>query len=324
MKIPATNVTTPPVLDPTTQNTPIGQTPPPAGGGNAGTQASHLPPAGGGAVQRSMISYSQDELDAMSQIRSANEASLGAAGFDYDQISSLLGKLMIEYAGNQRTNAMNQRSLGYQQAKAESLSQANELKEAADKMSKGADLSMGIGIAFAGVSMIMSSASLVKQFTGAAKSMKPGGAMDQVNKSQQELNSLKLEGNFEKMKYGKVSEGTKESIKTARTELKTNTEKLSEIDKGVQRFQTMAEIGQTLSNSAGQLGRGLDTKEQANAKRDEAEGSIHAAEATQAQQKADLAKEVQSAMDDMIKSILNMIKELKDSKVEMMRAITRS
>lgn len=81
------------------------------------------------------------------------------------------------------------------------------------------------------------------------------------------------------------------------------------------------------SQAVGTLGGGIgnyaQTLEQSDSKKLEAEGSMKAAEAQYAQGQADIKKEMQDALNQMIQSIINFIKEMKEAEVNMMQAITR-
>jgi hypothetical protein len=71
------------------------------------------------------------------------------------------------------------------------------------------------------------------------------------------------------------------------------------------------------------MGNVASTWAQADAKNIEAEGSIDAAEAQEAQAAADIKKEIQQGLDDLIKAIINFLKELKEAQVNQMQSLTK-
>ncbi|WP_298958089.1 hypothetical protein [uncultured Methylobacterium sp.] len=83
----------------------------------------------------------------------------------------------------------------------------------------------------------------------------------------------------------------------------------------------------TVAGTFGGLGQGMSgyhsTSAQATAKEQEAQGAIAAAMAQDKQATADFKKEAQQALDDMVRSIINFLKELSDAKAQQMQALTR-
>ena len=94
---------------------------------------------------------------------------------------------------------------------------------------------------------------------------------------------------------------------------------------GAQKYSVVA--GQSFPNigdlaaSAGQQQSG-DTRTRADAKRAEAQADVDAA-AAQLASASDLANEMQSALDEMLRAIIQYLKDLNEARVEQMRAITR-
>ncbi|RVU14211.1 hypothetical protein [Methylobacterium oryzihabitans] len=83
----------------------------------------------------------------------------------------------------------------------------------------------------------------------------------------------------------------------------------------------------TIGSTFGQLGPGVSgyqsTDAQATAKGQEAQGAIDAAMAQEKQATADVKKEAQQALDEMVRSIINFLKELSDAKAQQMQSLTR-
>lgn len=82
-------------------------------------------------------------------------------------------------------------------------------------------------------------------------------------------------------------------------------------------------IGGALKSIGDAAANAINSSLQAAAKLDQAQGSEHAAEAEEIKAKGDLAKELGDAMEDMIKAIINFLKELKDAQAEQMRSLTK-
>ncbi|WP_062012788.1 type III secretion system translocon subunit SctB [Aureimonas sp. AU4] len=284
-----------------------------AGGQLPGVPASYTPPAPPPPL-------SDAELSALSESLSAAGLSTGRGNFDYDSVISTLANLMIQQSNDRRSQAMNQRTAGYEQAKAQSIQQAADMNQAADKMDKGAVLSMTIGIVTAGIAMIGSGISLYKQVGSLKQS---ADAANNMSKAQQELTAATKKADTFTDAGKFATDKVKTDVLNAEMKFKIASNEGAQIDKMLQRYQSAADLTSRGGDIGRQLGQGLDTKEQAQAKREEAEGSVAAAEATSHQQKAEIAKDVQQAMDDMIKQVINFVKEMQENKVEMMRAITR-
>jgi hypothetical protein len=88
-------------------------------------------------------------------------------------------------------------------------------------------------------------------------------------------------------------------------------------------FQAANAIGTAGGQGINAGGTSTDTKAQAEAKKLEAQGSRDAAEAQEAQQQADSKKQMEEALNDMIKQIINFLKELREAEVDAMRALTK-
>lgn len=83
----------------------------------------------------------------------------------------------------------------------------------------------------------------------------------------------------------------------------------------------------SMAQSVGQIGQAgsgyASTSSQAKAKEYEAQGQIDAAESQTQQSIADIKKEAQDTLNEMVKSIINFLKELQDAKAQQMQAMTR-
>lgn len=82
-------------------------------------------------------------------------------------------------------------------------------------------------------------------------------------------------------------------------------------------------IGGALKGIGDAAANAFNSSLQAAAKIDDAEGTDLAAEAEQSKATGDLAKEVQDAVTEMIRAIINFLKELKDTQAQQMQSLTR-
>ncbi|MBB3950334.1 hypothetical protein [Aureimonas jatrophae] len=220
----------------------------------------------------------------------SNNAAAGSGAPSGGATTKELFRLMIETQANQRTAALQSRTLGYEQAQAHSLAQAAEMTNAADDMEAGAEKAMIISAVVGGVGMAMSAGSAIaqgRQVTKMAQTARMGAA-DEVLDTTSNL-------------------GQKFAVDTKRFDVTASVGSLG---------QTVGGIGSAQANAQ-------DSTSQADAKRHEAKGSEEAAQSSAAQQRADMAKEVQQAMSEMINQIINQLKEMQEAKVDAMRAITR-
>ena len=91
--------------------------------------------------------------------------------------------------------------------------------------------------------------------------------------------------------------------------------------------QNLAKLGDMTSQTAGQLGQGMtrynEASTEAASKVKDAEGQEAAASAQEKQAQGDLRKESQEALDQMVKSIIQFLKDLQEAKADQMRALTR-
>ena len=204
-------------------------------------------------------------------------------------LAKFLARAMIEMASEQRQNALADRMAARETAKAELMNQAGQMEKAADKMAQGALTSLITGIIGGAISI---AGSLGGAIAGASQLSKMSNAV------------------------GNMKGASVDALEAAKS--------------GFQKAQTVATTGQSFgqgASAAGDItkssGSSTDGRLQADAKRDEAQGSRHAAEAQYAQQAAELKKDVQDTMSEMIKQIINFIKELKEAEVDAMRALTR-
>lgn len=204
-----------------------------------------------------------------------------------------LARVMIEQAGEQRKSALQDRLSAREIAKGELLNQAGKMDEEADKLSSSAKTAMI-------VSVVMSSIAVVGAVAGAFASgfsaVKQAGALKSA-----------LAGG--------------ESMATVGSNLGAMAGKASSIASSV------GGAASSVAQSSNQIGQGLSgyysTMGQADAKHLEAEGQRSAAEAQETQAEGDIAKEQQQALDQMVQSIIQFLKDLKEAKAQQMQVLTR-
>lgn len=263
--------------------------------------------------------------------KAASDPNSSAAVFVGD-VSKFLARVMIELAAEQRQNALNDRLAARETAKSELLSQADQMDNAADKMKAGAQVAMITGIIAGSVAAVGSAASAIGSASQIAKMGKSQVATQTAGKQafQAGEDVNQAEKIASRVSTASDKAKTQEALRTANQtkftadEAHRNAQKSFDI--AMSKAQGFAALGQT-SAAIGEISRstgtGTDQRMQAEAKEAEAEGSRDAAEAQYAQQTADMKKDIQDSMNDMIKQIINFIKEMKEAEVEAMRALTR-
>ncbi len=238
---------------------------------------------------------------ALSQLGDSNS---GAAVF-VGNIARLLARIMIEQTAEQRQNALNDRLAAREQAKADLMGQADKLDEAATKMMEGANTALITGLVAASLQILASAVSLV----GSLKAL--GGMSDAQKATQKTLDDV----------AGKtLDEAAQKAVDHALQATKQLFDKAGALG-GV--FTAIGQIGTAAGQGINAAGSSQDAKAQAQAKEMEAEGSRNAAEAQESQQTADNKKQIEEALNDMMKQIINFLKELREAEVDAMRSLTR-
>ncbi len=230
-----------------------------------------------------------------------------------------LARAMIEQSAEQRKNALNDRLAAREQAKGELLSQAGKMREEADKLSSSALTSMIVSVVMASVSIAAGAISVGASVAGAFKGV--SAAKDAVAKTETAAGAAAKAGDA----APKFVDGSGKFVKSLESMGKLA--EVSAADKGVKLMGALGSISGTISQSANQLGGSVSgfvsTTGQADAKRIEADGQVDAAQAQEQQAIGDVRKEQQQALDQMVQSIIQFLKDLKDAKAEQMRAFTR-
>lgn len=247
-------------------------------------------------------------------------------------LAKLLARVMIEQASEQRQNALNDRLAARETARGELLSQAQQMTEASQKMMSGAVTAIV-------TASIGGALSVTGSLAGALGTLSQLGKMGTQAKATEAANKALSQATDEVSNLSKMLKGTTNPGQIAQLNAKLDPAKNAMT--AAQAAQTAAgnlfnvantkgglagafgQAGSALGDTTSRAGAGADAKQQAEAKALDAQGSRDAAEAQYAQQQADLKKELQDSLSDMIKQIINFIKELKEAEVDAMRALTK-
>ncbi|KQT50252.1 hypothetical protein DevBK_11800 [Devosia sp. BK] len=200
----------------------------------------------------------------------------------------MLEKFMVEMAGSQRHDALNDRLAARDAATKELMSAAEHMKDQAGTMMQGAITQMITSVIGAGVG-IAGSSHAIKGFDHA--DMK-----DAFDKN--DLASEKMTH-----KAGMMQDQSFSQQKHA-----VDLEKMQGMS------QAFSGMGQTST---------MGHTSQFESKQNEASGHVDAAEAQYQQQVTDSRQEVMQQTTEMMQKVIDFIKELKDAETAQMRAITR-
>ncbi|MBC8130162.1 MAG: hypothetical protein H7Y08_07545 [Rhizobiaceae bacterium] len=278
-----------------------------------------LPPVARGEFLSQVANLAPGDLDTPAELTATlNRLETAARSVDamtstvtafVGDIAKFLGRAMIEFATQQRQNALDERMAARDAAKAQLMDQATQMDAAAAKMESGALANAilgGISAAVSGISAGMSvfkQGAEIKSMTSAAADTKASNkAMATVNESGFDAPQLKSEISGS-LKNADVSFNLAQSRS--------------------QQAMTSAQIGEAVGTGFRIAGTATDSMMQAGAKTADAEGARDAAEATYQQQVGDQKKEIQQAMDEMIKQLINFLKEMQEAEVDAMRALTK-
>lgn len=230
---------------------------------------------------------------------------LFASSNSAEVIMSLIGKLMIEQAQSQRESALNNRLNAREEAKGQLLDQASQMDKAAAEMVSGAIVSLVMTVVASAIAIAGAGLSLKSSFGGTQ------AKIEAANKA-----GADYAGGM--MKAGMSPTGAV----TAGGQVAKDT--LGKTVTNLDKFGMLAnQIGQAVSNilsAGGGLGKAMY---EAASKEAEADGARLAAQAQDTQADADMAKEIQSALDEMLKAIINFLKELREAEANQMQALTR-
>jgi hypothetical protein len=87
--------------------------------------------------------------------------------------------------------------------------------------------------------------------------------------------------------------------------------------------QSLASVGTALGQIGNSVGSGTQTMLQADSKKIEADAQLNAAQAEELKAESDIDKEFQQALNELIKHVIDFLKEIQKAEVEQMAAVTR-
>lgn len=272
-----------------TENTTVGS-------GSAGKTTQAPPPNAGqeGAfpIQKMLGTAAPLEAGDAAQLDRLLKLVEGGAGSAFlGDVSRFLAQALIQQAGEQRQAALEERLNARDLAKSQLLEQASKMQEGADKMREGATAALISGLVAGLISMAMSVVSIV----GNAANM----------------------GKLNKLTPDMKLQGGKEMDSLAKLEF-------AKVDTSSKILDSGRSLGQAGADIVKAIGSHQESMAQAAAKELDSQGSLLAAEAQYAQQASDMKKDLQEQMNDMIKQIVNFLREVREAEVDAMRAITRA
>lgn len=264
----------------------------------------NLPPA---AAQLYLAMVEAADLAPNGQVPANVDAALGALEQAVTLLSSLsvssadldfLARALLEQTAMQRHEALQQRLNAREFARIDLLTQAAEMNEQAKNMRDGAIASVVLSVVAAAVSVV-----------GGAFSLKSSGtALKQADES------LAL---TEKSAIIGIKSRAGKALTAEAGSLSTTSQANSAYGQGI------GVITGGVSQALGSLGGMSKSLADADGKFNEAQGATAAAEAQNKAAVGDMAKEVQGALDDMIRAIITFLKELQEARSQQMQAFTR-
>lgn len=253
-----------------------------------------------------LASNTDASLDRLENAASAISSLFGGGSVD----ASTLGRLLIEMTALQRQDALDSRMLARETAKTAMISEAGTLNAAAEKMRSSAL-----------TGLIMTAVASGLQVVAAGISLK--GSLKGVSAEEQDLNLDDFANQANKMKLS----GKADDIDLADDILK-QVDDMKHLNFDAKRTADKWEFAGQVGSSFAQLAHGgaraIEGYGQADATEMQAEGKIEAAMAEHARGEADIEKEVQAALNDFIKSVIDFVKQLQEAEVNQMQAITRA
>ncbi|MEM8797306.1 MAG: hypothetical protein AAGE61_17230 [Pseudomonadota bacterium] len=239
-------------------------------------------------------------------------------------VAKLLARAMVENAGQQRKEALNQRLSSRLEAKEQLDRQAGDLSAAADKMRTGAITALVLTVVTAVVSIVMSAVSL-RGMKGNMAELKNAGQQTQqaTQLSNQAAQTSKIASNTSGTAATKLNTQAAQMSNQA-NEMNVNAKiSLETVSASSAKAQQTASMGGAIGGMGSSSAGAVQSLTGAQAKDLEADASEEAAEAELTKSEADVDREVQQALDEFMKHLINFIKELRDAEVEQMAAVTK-
>ncbi|WP_057463710.1 hypothetical protein [Pseudovibrio sp. POLY-S9] len=229
-------------------------------------------------------------------------------------LSRLIAQALFKSAVNQRNNELETRLIARETVKTAMHAQAGKSRDAAEETRTGAIISLVVTVVSSLVSIVMSAVAI----GGAAKGL--GAAKNSANANSQASKSDALASDVAPGKGGKLGDFYSQRASDFRSQAKGFDAAASAAGSRSQSIATLGGVANTLGNTASQ---GASAFTQANAKEDEAISQELAAAAEEVRKENDQAESIQKALDDIIRAIIQFLKESREIENERAAAITR-
>lgn len=224
-----------------------------------------------------------------------------------------LARLLLQATENARESELQQRLNARSEAKAELTAQAASQRSAAEALKSNAVFALVLGVVGGALNVLMSG---IQGFSA-------GRTMARLKELKApELKSVNNAGNT-----GSSSNVGQPGAKDARVRFSADEKAFEKALKEVeQKAQKVAAFGQgaggvaSISQAASAYFNNIG---QAESQRLQADGSENAAQAQETGSIADMRKEMQSALEDLIRSLISLFKEMGASEAEAMQSVTR-
>ncbi len=236
-------------------------------------------------------------------------------------LAELIAKLTIEQNASGRDNALQGRLAARQEAKADLMGQAAKMEEAAVQALIGAAVAFAVTVVASTIAIVGSVGAFkdagakisdlknaVSEVASIKDAIKAAGGMEQVTKNSLQTADAAL---------NKTANGLLSKLETANNNLMIASKQMDQITAKSGIFQQIGQLGQAIANFS-------SASTQSTAKMTDAEGSRLAALAQDAQAQADVAKALYDALVDMMNKMVQFLKDMQDTEVNMMAAITRA
>ncbi|QJP15551.1 hypothetical protein G3545_18955 [Starkeya sp. ORNL1] len=233
-----------------------------------------------------------------------------------------LTRAMIEQAGEQRKEALEGRLNARETARGELMAQAGQMKEAAEKMMAGAITALVLTVVMSAVSLVAAGMSSFQASKNLAAMKNDANNMTKIDGIKQDAlgkldkNDAHYDKDLDSLNKEFDLQGLNSSFTTSQSNMNLFQSKLQQATNIGTIGQTVNQLGQGAANAASSI-------TQAQSKELDALGSISAANAQYEEGQADMKKEMQQALDDMVKQIINFLKELQEAKANHMQALTK-
>lgn len=263
--------------------------------------------------------------EALNQLEKGLEQLKGAEGnfdvylSDYSEILRYIGSVLIKNADAMRQNALSDRMAAREAARGALLGQADKLHEAAEKARMLAIISLVVVVALSVTTIASSAFSLrnsYKEIKLGQQKTKDLDIQQATVKNLKDLRNRVEDPQISERLSGRIAEAERkaESIsKNAEAKLSALRQKTRYADAATQ-----------MSSAGSNVLRTAEGIQQANIKATEADATLLSAHAQYEQQQSDVKKELYDKVIELVQQSINLYRNMLQSQVEAMRALTRS